>query len=246
MEKIYLGIVDDEPIRRLGIATQFKQSTKIILSFELNTTREVSGACRKRVPDVIIAVKESAFTNQLLLLQDIKLRFANVKVLLLMHHCSFEEMKLSQEAGMDGVIISTCAPDELVTGVDFVLNCGNYFHPCERQKWLVRSEEDMLKYDHWCKVLLSEREADVLKLLSEGLVSKQIADILDIAECTVRDHRDHLLQKTKCHNAADLTVFAFNIGWIKPLHPDLINSKNIHIPKPPPPIGFSDGSAWFY
>ncbi len=246
MEKIYLGIVDDEPIRRLGIVTQFKQSKKIILSFELNTTREVSGACRKREPDVIIAVKEQAFTNQLLLLQDIKQRFTNVKVLMLMHHCTFEEMKLCKDSGMDGVIISTCSPEEFVTGVDYVLNCGNYFHPCEKQKWMVRSEEDMRRYEHWCKVLLSEREADVLKLLSEGLVSKQISDRLAIAKNTVDDHRENLLRKTKCHNAADLILFAFNIGWIKPINPDLINSKNLYIPKPPPPCGFSDGSPWFY
>ncbi|HRH60615.1 MAG TPA: LuxR C-terminal-related transcriptional regulator, partial [Chitinophagaceae bacterium] len=56
--------------------------------------------------------------------------------------------------------------------------------------------------------VISKRETEILKWLSEGLISKEIADKLDISVNTVNNHRKNMLQKTNSKNVAELLLYA--------------------------------------
>lgn len=60
--------------------------------------------------------------------------------------------------------------------------------------------------------VLSEREGQVLSLISLGLTSAQIADKLFISQHTVNTHRKNILKKTFCKGTADLAIFALTAG----------------------------------
>lgn len=61
---------------------------------------------------------------------------------------------------------------------------------------------------------LGKREIQVLKLLSEGLNSKQIADKLKISINTVNNHRKNMLQKTGCKSSPEMLNFAIKHGLL--------------------------------
>jgi len=56
--------------------------------------------------------------------------------------------------------------------------------------------------------LLSKRESQVVKLLAEGMSSRQIAETLFISESTVTIHRKNMLEKSNCKNVAQLIAFS--------------------------------------
>ncbi|MBK8882774.1 MAG: helix-turn-helix transcriptional regulator [Bacteroidales bacterium] len=58
--------------------------------------------------------------------------------------------------------------------------------------------------------MLSERETEVLKLLSKGLSNKEIADSLNISIHTVISHRKNLTQKTGIKSQSGLTIYALS------------------------------------
>ena len=60
--------------------------------------------------------------------------------------------------------------------------------------------------------LLSPREKDVLKLAVKGLLNKQIASELGIAEATVKIHRGRAIKKTGAHSIAELIVLFEKAG----------------------------------
>lgn len=62
--------------------------------------------------------------------------------------------------------------------------------------------------------LLSKREQEVLGLLAQGLMNKEIADRLDISLTTVISHRKHLSEKLGIHSLAGLTVYAYTHGFL--------------------------------
>jgi DNA-binding NarL/FixJ family response regulator len=62
--------------------------------------------------------------------------------------------------------------------------------------------------------LLTERERDVLRLVAEGLSSKEIADRTGIAVKTVEAHRGNISQKLDLHDAVALTRFAIRHGLV--------------------------------
>lgn len=63
---------------------------------------------------------------------------------------------------------------------------------------------------------VTQREKEVLKLLSEGYTNKDIAGFLHISVKTVEKHRSNLIGKLDLHNIAQLTAFAIEKGLIEP------------------------------
>lgn len=64
------------------------------------------------------------------------------------------------------------------------------------------------------KADLSTREQEVLKLISQGLISKQIADSLYISVHTVNTHRQRIIEKLNVSNTAEAVKFAYDIGLL--------------------------------
>lgn len=64
------------------------------------------------------------------------------------------------------------------------------------------------------KQVLTHREKDVLRLLIEGKLSKEIASILHISKQTVDTHRKHMLHKNMLNNTSELIVKAIREGWL--------------------------------
>jgi len=62
--------------------------------------------------------------------------------------------------------------------------------------------------------LLSSREKEILKLLTNGYNSKEIADKLCLSKYTIETHRKNILKKTELNNTAELIKLASNSGWI--------------------------------
>jgi DNA-binding NarL/FixJ family response regulator len=59
---------------------------------------------------------------------------------------------------------------------------------------------------------LTDRENEVLQLIAEGHVTKEISSMLHISVKTVETHRQHIMQKIGEHNVASLTKYAIREG----------------------------------
>jgi DNA-binding NarL/FixJ family response regulator len=64
-------------------------------------------------------------------------------------------------------------------------------------------------------VRLTSRETELLQLIAEGHVNKQIASELSISIKTVEKHRQHLMEKLHIHEIAGLTRYAIATGVIE-------------------------------
>ena len=62
--------------------------------------------------------------------------------------------------------------------------------------------------------ILSKREKEVLRLVADGKLSKEIADILKISEATVNTHRQHILQHLSANNSMEAVRHAKSLGLI--------------------------------
>ena len=68
--------------------------------------------------------------------------------------------------------------------------------------------------DEFDEYHLTPREIQIVNLISQGFLNKQIADKLSITTHTVQTHRKNILKKTKCQGTAELTNFAFSRGLL--------------------------------
>ncbi len=63
-------------------------------------------------------------------------------------------------------------------------------------------------------VPITNREIEVLRLLAKGNSSKQIADILTVAQKTIDNHRQNMLHKTACSSTGELVAFGIKNGYV--------------------------------
>ena len=66
---------------------------------------------------------------------------------------------------------------------------------------------------------LTPREREVMALVTSGLMNKQIAAELGLAEITVKIHRGHVMKKMGARSLADLIRMAETLGIRRPRHP---------------------------
>ena len=81
---------------------------------------------------------------------------------------------------------------------------------------LHESESPVLNNSSIEKFNISERELEIIKLIAEGYINKEIADKLFISNHTVNTHRKNIMQKLGINNTAGIVLFAVKEGLVSP------------------------------
>ena len=98
------------------------------------------------------------------------------------------------------------APVEVLRAVRAALSCRTYLSP-ELAGAVYDQMQTLAGHPE-----LSEREREVLRLISEDLTTRQIARQLNLGEYTVHTYRQRLMDKLDRHGVASLTKFAIRTG----------------------------------
>jgi len=120
------------------------------------------------------------------------------------------------EAGADGYCIKDASREELQIAIDSVLGGKKYISPGIADNVMegyLQGRKKLKRETTWDSI--TPREREVLKLLAEGYMNKQIADLLHISVKTVEKHRANIMNKLDLHNAAALTAFAIEKGLVE-------------------------------
>jgi len=126
------------------------------------------------------------------------------------------------EAGATGYVLKGCTPEELVSAIEQIQEGGAPISSLLARLLLkrLRSVQDSmppvmanaLAADSG--VILSERETDVLKLVAQGYVNKEIARKLDISGHTVGSHIKNLYRKLAVHTRVQVVRIAQERGLV--------------------------------
>ncbi len=126
------------------------------------------------------------------------------------------------EAGATGYVLKGCTPEELVNAIEQIQEGGAPISSLLARLLLkrLRSVQDsmppVLASDlaNDAGVILSERETDVLKLVAQGYVNKEIARKLDISGHTVGSHIKNLYRKLAVHTRVQVVRIAQERGLV--------------------------------
>lgn len=110
---------------------------------------------------------------------------------------------------VDGILFKSVDAGKVVEAVRQVLGGGTYYCTYAEQ---VRSQMKRMDANHRGELTL--RELDVLKRISEGKNTQEIAEELCVSTNTVDTHRRHLMEKLGARNVADLIMTAISRGII--------------------------------
>jgi DNA-binding NarL/FixJ family response regulator len=123
------------------------------------------------------------------------------------------------EAGATGYVLKGCTTGELIQAIEQIQEGGAPISALLARLLLkrFRDVQDSKPSPLEAKIepdILSERETDVLKLLAQGYVTKEIARKLDISGHTVGTHIKNLYRKLSAHTRVQVVRIAQERGWV--------------------------------
>ena len=146
-------------------------------------------------------------------------KYPNIKILVLTDNLNEIEIFSALKMGAIGYIDKhTTEEKKLYQALNAIVNNEEYFSEPVSTIILRNYVKNIKKGEEISEKKprnLTRREIQILKLISEGLTNKQIADGLFISVRTVETHKNNIMQKLKLKNTVELIKFAIKHGYIK-------------------------------
>jgi DNA-binding NarL/FixJ family response regulator len=104
-------------------------------------------------------------------------------------------------------LLKTCTTSDLVLAVREVLRGKSYMSkalPCDSINFLRRQDKELVQENE----RLTERQREVLQLLAEGKVMKEVGDLLRMAPRTVAYHKYRMMEVLGAKSNAELIKYA--------------------------------------
>ena len=205
-------VVDDHAIVREGICSLLARRKDIEVVGEAADGKRAIDAVVQFDPDVVLMDIQMPVLNGLDATREIHKRFPSTRILVLTQHESKEYVVPLLRAGAVGYITKTARASEVIGAIRAVYDEGAYLPPRITQAVVTAVAESADFGDE--PMILTEREVQVLRLVAEGLSSREIAERLSISAKTVDTHRANIMEKVGAHNVAELIKYAIRKGVV--------------------------------
>lgn len=206
LEKIKIGIVDDKYFIAKSIEERLSYFEEISIQFISEGAKpmleflENGGGL-----DLILMDIEMPGMNGIELTEKINAMYPDIKIVMLTVFDNSESIFNAIKAGASGYLLKDTTAEEILRGIKETLSGGAPMSPSIAFKTLqlLKNPISFKSQDIIENFSLSNREIEVLELLSKGKTYNAIAQSLFLSEGTIRKHVENIYKKLKVHNKVE-------------------------------------------
>lgn len=209
METINILLVDDHTLIREGL--------KLIL--KKNKQFKIIGEASNGVEALEFLEKNAAKTHVMLLditmpeldgfevAKVVKKKYPNLKVLALTMHNEESYITKMIDVGVHGYVLKDSNLDDLSSAIKTILDDKPYYSSDVSAVMINSLMNKDKQKDNNAIDNLTEREKEIIHLISDGYKSSEIADKLELSTRTIEVHRRNLMKKLEVKNTAELVSY---------------------------------------
>ena len=202
-------VVDDHPIVRQGLVSVLGDEDDLEVVGEASSGREAVALTARLQPDVVLLDLEMPDLDGVEAIPQLLAAKPGLGILVFTAYDTDERVLGAVRAGARGYLLKGASADEIARGIRTVHSGGSYLEPRVASKLLAEVTSPRARARG-----LSEREREVLRLVAEGLPTKQIALSLSISERTVKFHVNSIFHKLGADNRAQAVALAAQRGLL--------------------------------
>lgn len=197
-------IANNNPIIAEGLKTILQSQIRnrvlgIVASFD-----ELHNQSNRYFPDIVV-IDYSTSSFGVDAVKKIKTIYKSSKILAITPNLPKETVYKSLQYGVDSYLLDDCDKPEILEAIEDTKN-GKQFY-CGMVIDIL-SEKNASETKGCDGISLSEREIEVIKLISDGFTNKEIADTLFLSTHTVNTHRKNIMHKLNIKNTAGIVIYA--------------------------------------
>ncbi len=210
-------VADAHKLTCEGIKSVLTKKTHVDIVAEVANSADLQSVIFETSPDIVIidcfiegcfSIEDIAFIRQ---------HFPEIGLMIVTANKNKQEVLKVLDYGVNSYLLKECDEIEIINALNASIKNEKFF--CGRVMDAI-----LEKVTHKCPVnsmcnhcqaiTLGEREEEVIRLIAEGLTTKEIADRLNLSFYTISTHRKNIFRKLQIRNSSELIGYALKNGII--------------------------------
>ena len=202
-------VADDHTIFREGLCKLLEAEEDIMVIGEARTGVECLALVEKLKPDVVVLDLKMPEKDGLSVLNDLGGKDASTRTIVLTASEDERDFVEVVRRGARGVVLKQAASELLLEGIRKV-HRGEMWIDQRVAAEVMRAMTRPAGAEQQARPLLTEREQDIVRLVTQGFRNKEIADKLSIGEQTVKNHLHNIFDKLGVSDRLELALYALH------------------------------------
>jgi two-component system response regulator DegU len=221
-------IVDDHEIFRQGLKALIKGFDNLTVVGSLKDGKQLVDFLEKQVPDIIILDINMPFIDGIASSLYVREHFPKVKIIALTMYNDSYTIDNAFKAGVSAFLTKAITKKIFCEAIEHVLNDKTYISADAainyslgqlEEKDLIKNEKQIPKKPGGEKrytdgTVLSEREIQIVRYISKGLTSIEIAEILNLSKRSIETYRLRMMKKLQVKNSTELVKTLLERGLL--------------------------------
>jgi len=209
MGKIEIIIADNQALTREGLKSIFESIQCYKITSFVSTKNELFGHLKQNPPSVLIIDPDHLVNFTLSHFQDINSFYSISNILVLTSNNNKENTLNILASGITHFLIKTCTIDDLFNSLDAITKNEDFLCKHAIEVLLNKNTIDQNKEK---EVHLTKKEIEIIRLVAQGLTTKDISAKLFLSVHTINTHRRNILKKLNFNNTSELVLYAVRRG----------------------------------
>jgi len=211
-EKIKVMLVDDEQLIRSGLKIMLETYPDIEVIHQAGNGREAFECCQMEVPDVVLMDIRMPVSTGIEGTKLIKEAYPEVKIVMVTTFQDTEYIVEAMQYGASGYLLKDSSYEAIYDGIKVALS-GKVVMDATVSEKLVMQPKAQTTTEQQTDISslgLTEREIELIRLVSQGLNNKEISEALFLSEGTVKNNISTILSKLALRDRTQLVIFAYD------------------------------------
>ena len=211
-EKIKVMLVDDEQLIRSGLKIMLETYPDIEVIHQAGNGREAFECCKKEVPDVVLMDIRMPVSTGIEGTKLIKEAYPEVKIVMVTTFQDTEYIVEAMQYGASGYLLKDSSYEAIYDGIKVALSGKVVMDATVSEKLVMQPKvpASSIEKKDISSFGLTEREIELIRLVSQGLNNKEISEALFLSEGTVKNNISTILSKLALRDRTQLVIFAYD------------------------------------
>jgi two-component system response regulator NreC len=212
--RIRIVLVDDHVTVRHGLKLLIDGQPDMQVVAEASDGDAAIQCARKHVPDVVVMDISMPGMNGLVASRKLKQMQPAIAIVTLTRHSDDAYLQELLRAGVSGYVLKQSPPSELLQALRAAASGGQYLDSALTARVTAKLLGREASRQVQPSGTVTEREAEVLRLIASGYSNKEIAGRLSLSVKTVEAHKANAMRKLDLNGRIDIVKYAVLQGWL--------------------------------